>query len=88
MWKRLDEKYGDPTRVADAIINDIRRVRAIKEGENRRFVEFIGIIEDGYRDLKRLGLETEITATSSVSTIERKVTGRRKKGMGKASVRR
>ena len=25
MWKRLDEKYGDPARVADAIINDIRR---------------------------------------------------------------
>lgn len=73
MWKRLDEKYGDPARVADAIINDIRRVRGIKEGENRRFVEFVGIIEDGYRDLKRLGLETEITTTSSVSIIERKL---------------
>ena len=44
MWKRLDEKYGDPARVADAIINDIRRVRGIKEGENRRFVESVGII--------------------------------------------
>ena len=73
MWKRLDEKYGDPARVADAIINDIRRVRGIKEGDNRRFVEFVGIIEDGYRDLKRLGLETEITTTSSVSIIERKL---------------
>ena len=73
IWKRLDEKYGDPARVADAIINDIRRVRGIKEGENRRFVEFVGIVEDGYRDLKRLGLETEITTTSSVSIIERKL---------------
>ena len=73
MWKRLDEKYRDPARVANAIINDIRRVRGIKEGENRRFVEFVGIIEDGYRDLKRLGLETEITTTSSVSIIERKL---------------
>lgn len=66
-------RYGDPARVADAIINDIRRVRGIKEGENRRFVEFFGIIEDGYRDLRKLGLETEITTTSSVSIIERKL---------------
>ena len=31
------------------------------------------MLEDGYRDLKRLGLEAEITATSSVSIIERKL---------------
>ena len=31
------------------------------------------MIEDGYRDLKRLGLETEITTPSSVSIIERKL---------------
>lgn len=73
MWERLDEKYGDPAKFADAIINDIRRIKSIKEGENRRFVEFVGIVEDGFRDLKRLGLETEITTTSSVSIIERKL---------------
>lgn len=73
MWKRLDEKYGDPAKVADVIINEIRRVRSIREGENKRFIELVGIIEDGYRDLKRLGLEAEITTTSSVSIIERKL---------------
>ena len=31
------------------------------------------MLEDGYRDLKRLGLEAEITTTSSVSIIERKL---------------
>ena len=73
MWKRLDEKYGDPSKVADVIINEIRRVRSIREGENKRFMELVGIIEDRYRDLKRLGLEAEITTTSSVSIIERKL---------------
>ena len=58
MWKRLDEKYGDPTKVADAIINTIQNVRPIKE--------------EGY-DLKKLGFEREITTTSSVSIIERKL---------------
>ena len=73
MWKRLDEKYGDPAKVADVIIDGIRRTRFIREGEEKRFVEFVEIIEDGYRDLKRLGLESEITTTSSVSIIEKKL---------------
>ena len=73
MWKRLDEKYGDPAKVVDVIMNGIQNTRNIKDGENRRLIEFINIIEDGYRDLKRLGLEKEITTTSSVSIIEKKL---------------
>ena len=73
MWKRLDEKYGDPAKVVDVIMNDIQNTRNIKDGENRRLIEFVNIIEDGYRDLKRLGLEKEITTTSSVSIIEKKL---------------
>ena len=51
MWKRLDEKNGDPAKVADVIIDGIRRTRIIREGEEKRFVEFVQIVEDGYRDL-------------------------------------
>ncbi|XP_068713032.1 uncharacterized protein [Montipora foliosa] len=73
MWKRLDEKYGDPAKLTDAIINTIQDIRPIKEGENKRFIELVDAVEDGYKDLKRLGLEREITTTSSVSIIERKL---------------
>ncbi|XP_068758047.1 uncharacterized protein [Montipora capricornis] len=73
MWKRLDEKYGDPAKLTDAIINTIQDVRNVKEGENKRFIELVDAVEDGYKDLKRLGLEREITTTSSVSIIERKL---------------
>ena len=52
MWKRLDEKYGDPAKVADVIIDGIRKTRIIREGEEKRFVEFVDrVVEDGYRDL-------------------------------------
>ena len=73
IWKRLDEKYGDPAKVADAIISTIQNVRPIKEGENKKFIELVDAVEDGYNDLKKLGLEREITTTSSVSIIERKL---------------
>ena len=71
MWQRLDEKYGDPAKIADVIIDGIRRFRTLKEGEDKRFIEFVTLVEDGYRDLTRLGLEAEITTTSSVSIIEK-----------------
>ena len=32
MWKRLDEKYGDPAKLTDAIINTIQDIRPIKLG--------------------------------------------------------
>ena len=37
--------------------------------EEKRIVEFVEIVEDGYRDLKRLGLESEITTTTSCVSI-------------------
>ena len=66
MWQHLD-----PANVADVIIDGIKRFRMLREGEDKRFIDFVTLIEDGYRDLKRLGLETEITTTSSVSVIEK-----------------
>ena len=73
MWERLDRKYGDPTKITDVVINAIQNFKSdsIKEGENRKLLEFITVVEDGYRDLQRVGLEAEITTTSSVSIIER-----------------
>ena len=38
-----------------------------------KFIELVDAVEDGYNDLKKLGLEREITTTSSVSIIERKL---------------
>lgn len=35
MWKRLDEKYGDPTKVTGIIIDEIRRTRIIREKKRR-----------------------------------------------------
>ena len=64
MWKRLDGKYEDPAKVADVIIDGIRRTRVIRQGEEKRFVEFVDIVEVSCTDLKRLGLESEITTTS------------------------
>ena len=67
------QKIRRPDKITDVVINAIQNFRPIREGENRKLREFITVVEHGYRDLKRLGLEAEITTTSSVSIIERKL---------------
>ena len=57
MWKQLDEQYGDPAKLAYVIINSVQRVKPIREGDGKQFVEFVEIVECGYRDLVRIGLE-------------------------------
>ena len=47
MWRRLDEKYGDPAKIADVIIDSIRSFRTLKEEEGKRYIEFVTIVEDG-----------------------------------------
>ena len=44
--QRLNEKYGDPAKVADVIIDEIKRFRMLREGEGKRFIEFVTPIED------------------------------------------
>ena len=73
MWKRLQEQFGAPAQVADVTMCAFQNIKPIGEGENKNFVEFINVIDDGYRDLRKLGLEKEITTTSSVSIIQRKL---------------
>ena len=59
--------------IVDVIMNSIQATRVITEGQSKKLLDFINIIENGYRDLQRLGLEKEITTTSSVSMIEKKL---------------
>lgn len=53
IWQRLDEIYGDPAKVMDVIMNTIQNTRVLREGKNKKIIDFINIIEDGYGDLQR-----------------------------------
>ena len=83
MWRRLDKKYGDPTKVVDVIMNAIQNTRNIRDGENNKLIELINTLEGGCRDFMRLGQEKEITTTSSVSVIKKKLRTDVKNGWAK-----
>jgi hypothetical protein len=73
MIKRLDEKYGDPSKITDSIMSGISKFRKIENDDNKRILEFIGIIERAYHDLKGVKMEREINNTNVVSLIESKL---------------
>ena len=73
MWQRLDDKYGEPSKMIDVIMNDIKQLKTVKENDNSKFITLVDIVESGYRDLKRLNLEREISNASTVSLIEEKL---------------
>ena len=73
MWKCLDEKYGDPSKLIDMVLNDVRKIKFINAGEDKKFIDLVDIIERGYRDLSLLGIEKEISNTGTVSLVEERI---------------
>ena len=73
MFKRLDLKYGDPSKIVDSILTDLHRFKKLEEGEHEKLIKFIDAVEMAHRDLKELSLASELTNTNTVSIIENKL---------------
>lgn len=73
MWKRLDEKYGQPSKLADVVVFDIKNMGYVKEGDDEAFLELVNTVERGYRDLIRVKMECEISNNGTVSLIEERL---------------
>lgn len=71
MWERLDEVYGDHNKLVDTIINEIKGIKPIPEGNNKRFIEAVDLIEQSWLDMKRFKLEHELSTVSIISLIEK-----------------
>ena len=44
MWRRLDDRYGRPSKLADVVMYDIKRIRPVRDGDDKRFIELVDII--------------------------------------------
>ena len=73
IFKRLDEKYGDPTKMVDSIITEIQRFRKIENDDTKRLIDFINLIERASHDLDNVKMGSEINNTNVVSMIESKL---------------
>ena len=73
MWERLKDKYGRASKLTDAIMIEIKKLKQVNEGDDKRFTEMVDIVERSWRDLKMIGMEDEISNSTVVSFIEEKL---------------
>ena len=73
MWKRLDDRYAEPSKVIDVIMNEIKKLPSLGENCIPEFILMVDVVERAFRDLERLGLEGEVSNASTVCSIEEKL---------------
>ena len=73
IWKRLDEKYGNESKLVDLIMYDIKRLKVNKDDYNINALKLINIVEKAHRDLRAIGREGEISNAAIVAMLEEKL---------------
>ena len=71
MMSRLEEEYNHVGRILESILGDIRKLRPIPKGANKTIIETVNIIERSWLDLKKLGLESELSNSTNLVMIEK-----------------
>ena len=70
MFERLDHRFGNPCRVTESIIKDLKELKPIIEGDTKRFIKAVNVIERAYLDMAKIGLQNEMNTTSTVTLVE------------------
>ena len=73
MLKMLDKKLGDPCKLTDAVVSEIKHFKSMNADQKHTIIQFINAIERGYNDLKHIDMEKEISNANVVSIIENKL---------------
>ena len=71
MKERLRKKYGSSEKQVDSIIQQIKSLTRVADGDIEGLVHMIETVEMCWLDLKRLKLESEMNTTTMISEIER-----------------
>ncbi|CAC5377692.1 unnamed protein product [Mytilus coruscus] len=53
MFRRLDMKYGRAEKLVDQILNELKRLKKVQEGDNIKFISVVETVEKCWLDLKR-----------------------------------
>ena len=71
MIKKLEEEYGDPRKLVDIVISDLKNLVIINENDTKSFLKMVTTVEQCYLDLSKVDLEQEMNSVTIVSMIEK-----------------
>ena len=73
MWSRLDERFGKTSKITDAIMYDIKQLKPVSDGDDRKFIDLVNTVERSYRDLSTIGMRAEMANSTIISLIEERM---------------
>ena len=73
MWERMDDRYGRSSKLVDAIMNEIKQLKTVPNGDSGKFIELVDTVESCYLDLVRINMQAEICNSTIVSLIEERL---------------
>ena len=56
IWSRLDEKYGQPSKLLDSVLFELRSMTQLKDNDTNGIEKLAALIESAQTDLQRVGL--------------------------------
>ncbi|XP_043234175.1 uncharacterized protein LOC122387784 isoform X1 [Amphibalanus amphitrite] len=71
MIERLDKVFGDSRKFVDTIISDIKSIKPIHDGDSKKFISMVDVIERCWLDLQRMDMSEEMDTVAMVSMIEK-----------------
>ena len=71
MFYRLDTTYGDPRKFVDVVVQELKSIRPIPDGDSKKFIDMANVIERCWLDLRRMDLSEEMNTVTMVSMVER-----------------
>ena len=69
MWLRLDEKF-QPSKLTGLIMSDFKSMNVIPDENDKKIIDLVELVERGYRDLKIVKFEKEISNSTVIGIIE------------------
>ncbi|XP_068233584.1 uncharacterized protein [Palaemon carinicauda] len=71
MFERLDETFGNSRTIIDVVVEDIRSIKPISEGDSGSFIRMVDKIEQCYLYLDQMSLASELNTANMTSQIEK-----------------
>lgn len=69
-WEYLNSIYGDPRFVSDTITQDIVKFRAMQNGEDMRFCDFVHLVKRCYNMVKEVSVSGDMNNCHMLSLVE------------------
>ena len=66
----LKAEYGDPRKIVESVVQDLKRLSPVADGDTVGFIKMVQVVDTCYVDLCKVDLQSEISNVNIVNSIQ------------------